>query len=477
MKVGLIICTYNRPEYLRQCLESVAAADIPENVYLVPIIVDDASTDMQTKELVFHSNYNIICKAENKSIKDSMLQGCDWIIDKVDLIINLDGDAIVRKDFLSVLLELKRTFPDNIITGFNCLTKNRDGSERHKVLTKGIGFNTKKSVGGINMVFDKRQYNDWIRPALVECLQTQGNWDHKACLRSEAAGFPIVCAVPSVVQHIGIDSAMGHSKSEPPDVADDFSSITIKNRSDGVTDYGIFSTPAEEYSRPEVLWQKLQLKDVTLIGADCVDIDRLIKAADKCCANIDFGAVKLLSSLPSIDPRVIKIRPLFDKKEYSQFVLKEIVNYVTTDYMLIFQYDGFVLNPSAWDDEFLKYDMVGASWKFRPEKRTANGGFSLRSKRMMEAIRDDESIYLQNDHIIKNFAEDHVLFYIYREYLEKEHGVKIAPEELCDKFAIEAWGVKDNKYKGSFGFHGFSVDFSDAQLPYVPYLLPSRQIL
>lgn len=442
MKVGLVICTYNRPEYLRQCLESVAAADIPEGVYLVPVIVDDASTDMQTRELIFNSNYNIICKAENKSIKDSMLQGCDWIIDKVDLIINLDGDAIVRKDFLSVLLELKRTFPDNIITGFNCLTKNRDGSERHKVLTRGVGFNTKKSVGGINMVFDKRQYKDWIRPALVECLQTQGNWDHKACLRSEAAGFPIVCAVPSVVQHIGIDSAMGHSKSEPPDVAIDF--------------INIFSTPAEEYRRPEMLWQKLQLKDVTLIGADCVDIDRLIKAADKCCANIDFGAVKLLSSLPSIDKRVIPIRHLGIKSEYSSFILKELNEFIDTKYFLLIQHDGYILNHESWNDEWLKYDYIGAPWEWYTDgMNVGNGGFSLRSKKLAEITAEDSTIQAINEEgVTRHKEEDHCICRLYRKYLEDTYNIKFAPIEEARKFSIEGWRAPNRTWTNEFGFHG-----------------------
>ena len=41
------------------------------------------------------------------------------------------------------------------------------------------------------------------------------------------------------------------------------------------------------------------LANVTLIGADCVDIDRLLLAADICQKDFEFGAVKLLSSTPS----------------------------------------------------------------------------------------------------------------------------------------------------------------------------------
>jgi hypothetical protein len=88
----------------------------------------------------------------------------------------------VKPNFLTVLKDLKYRFDEYLITGFNCLTKNLNGTERHRVLVKGDGFNMKASVGGVNMYFDKAQYRRWIKPAIMKCLETQGNWDHKAVL-------------------------------------------------------------------------------------------------------------------------------------------------------------------------------------------------------------------------------------------------------------------------------------------------------
>lgn len=474
MKLGLIIAAFNRPEYLRQCLASVKAADLSQ-VQTV-LIVDDKSSDPETIQLIndFELEGVELIKAfskENRSIKGSLLFGLDLLFQSCDIVTNLDGDAIVRKDFISVLLQQKEDYPDHLITGFNCLTKNKDGSVRHKILGEGERCNWKISVGGINLLYDTRQYEKWVRPTLVKCLEHGGNWDDHTCRASFASGKFIICCVPSVVQHIGIESAMGHSAGgEPPDVSTDF--IDDRNVIDRLG-----SLTHNLTAKARIRLNKIQLPNVTLICADGVDVERCIHAANISCCDIEFGAVKILSHLPSSDPRVIKIRPLADKKDYSQFILKEIVDYVDTEFMLIFQYDGFVLNAAAWNIRFMLYDMVGAAWKFRPEKRTANGGFSLRSRKMMKIIQEDPAIFLQNDHIIKNFAEDHVLFYIYREYLESHHKINIAIEEVCDWFSIEAWGVEENKYNGSFGFHGFSVDFNDAKLPYIPYKLPNRQIL
>jgi hypothetical protein len=424
-------------------------------------IVDDHSTDAETNILI--NNFTIdgvdvvkIRKGKNKGIKDSLAIGYLLAFEHSALVVNLDGDAVVKKSWLKTLLELKNKFPDNIVCGFNTMVKNRN-----PILEEHENFYKKKYSSGINMVLNKDQYEDYVLPAISKPI---GNWDFDASKLHEADGKAVIVAKPSVCSHIGIESSMGHvSESEPPDMAFDF----------------VDEVDKEELELFKSVLYKLDLSMVTLIGADGFDVNRLIHAADISCMYIEFGAVKILSHLPSNDPRVIKIRPLLSSKDYSQFILKEIVNYVDTDYLLIFQHDGFVINPDSWSDDFLNYDHVGASWKFRPEKRTANGGFSLRSRRMCEAIRDDKSIYLKNDHIISNFAEDHILFYIYREYLESVHKVKIAPEEVCDRFSIEAWGVKppENRYRGSFGFHGFNTMFEETDLPYIPYKLPNRTIL
>lgn len=456
MKVGLLITTFNRPEYLHQCLQSIAEAEIPMNAEIV--IIDDCSTDLDARQAIrefSHPNLSaVIWKHENKSIKDSLLKGCDYLFGLgCDHICNLDADAIVAKKFLHVLIALKEKFSDHIVTGFNCLTKNRDGSERHKVLMTGDGFNLKKSVGGINMMFNKQQYTAWIRPALILCLATQGNWDHKSCIASERDGKEIVCAVPSVVQHIGISSSMGHSLSEPPDVADDFvrPSYLVMQRD-------------KDFS---LRIQKLHLPSVTLVGADCVDPIRLLRAAEISQQHIEFGDVKIFSSAV-IDRRVTYIPPLLSKAHYSVFMMKELWKHINTSHILVIQYDGFVLNYQAWRDEWLQYDYIGAKWAwYNDGMQVGNGGFSLRSKKLHDILGNDNTIVPINDATIPTFhkEEDHNICRIYRHYLERQHQIKFAPPEEADKFSIEAWSVKPpgNKYAGQFGFHGRSVDFSGTE--------------
>ena len=82
-------------------------------------------------------------------------------------------------------------------------------------------------------------------------------------------------------------------------------------------------------------------------------------------------------------PRVASAR------EYSRFVIKDLLRDIATDFVQIIQWDGYVINGPAWTNEFLDYDYIGARWWFRKHDRNVgNGGFSLRSRRLLEALQD-----------------------------------------------------------------------------------------
>lgn len=441
-KVGLLITTWNRHGYLKKCLDSLSNADLSK---IDEILIVDDNSDHEAYSLmesfVFGKpKWNLYRKRQNKGIKDSLLKGFGSFFDKgMDLVINLDGDMVVRHDFVEKLLDAKERFPDLLLTGFNCETLNKDGSIRHKVLyTDGV-FKFRRTVGGCNLVINKEQYYKWVRPALT----MDGNWDFNTCMNSSAESLPVCVLTPSVCNHIGFESSMGHSQGgEPPDTAEDFIELEELKL---LTDY-IY---------------KLDLRQVTLIGVDCVDINRLLKIADKACEEIEFGAVKMLSSLPSNDPRVIKIRAINSKEDYSQFMLKEVVDYIDTSHLLIIQHDGVLQNPQAWNPEWLEYDFIGAVWHFGdPNHPVGNGGFALNTKRLRQITKDDQEIYPMNEHGV-NFhkEEDHVICRIFGNYLRTKYGIKFAPIEVAEKFSIEGWGNPDPVYRSQFGYHGNKVIF------------------
>ena len=194
------------------------------------------------------------------------------------------------------------------------------------------------------------------------------------------------------------------------------------------------------------------LSNVTLIGIDCVNLKRLQLAADISSKDISFASVKLLSSIKSDDPRVIEIPQINSTKEYSQFILKELCKYIDTEFALIFQYDGFVLNAQAWSDSFLDYDYIGAPWYHMGSLRVGNGGFSLRSKKLIQWLADN----WQKVHAPLN-PEDVFISKFARPYLE-ENGMVFAPESIALQFSKEG-NERSMIWNGEFGFHG--IKFTD----------------
>ena len=193
----------------------------------------------------------------------------------------------------------------------------------------------------------------------------------------------------------------------------------------------------------------LKLKNITLLGVDCIDLVRLKVARDICVKKIEFGAVKLLTSIESDEKDVIKIGKIGSLEAYSEFMIKKLYDYVDTEFVLIFQHDGFILSADNWRVEFLNYDYIGAPWigyyKENPQYNVGNGGFSLRSKRLLNILANDENIKLGQ-------PEDAIISRQFRKYLESK-GIKYAPEEIASKFAIPDIMNGDLPWTDQFGFH------------------------
>jgi hypothetical protein len=196
------------------------------------------------------------------------------------------------------------------------------------------------------------------------------------------------------------------------------------------------------------------LKNITLIGIDCLAIERLKLAADISERGIEFGAVKLLTSIPDSDPRVVRIDPITSIQEYSRFCIQDLAKYVDTDFALVIQHDGFILNPDAWTDEFLGYDYIGAPWWYMDDMNVGNGGFSLRSKKLLNLLQGA-------DFITEFHPEDRTIARTYSKKL-KENGIQYAPQSLAEKFSIEGASREekidaDNTWNGQFGFHDLNA--------------------
>lgn len=213
MKIGLLITTYNRPDYLRQCLESLKAADLTG---VDVMIWDSESTDTETRQVIFENKDMfsfVFMSGYNNGINKAIESGFDVFVNfaNYDTLINLDPDTIVKPDFIQRLTDMLSKHPDKIITGFNTTT-----GGRHKPVSYFDGGVYKRTIGGVNMCMTAKTYQDIVCPCLVDT-----RWDWRVCEAMQKQNKYFVALTPSVVQHIGFVSSMGHYDGGV-DVADDF---------------------------------------------------------------------------------------------------------------------------------------------------------------------------------------------------------------------------------------------------------------
>jgi hypothetical protein len=207
---------------------------------------------------------------------------------------------------------------------------------------------------------------------------------------------------------------------------------------------------------------KRRLEGVTLLGVDCVDIDRLVQAAEICQKDFEFEDVKLLTSIKSDHVNIVLINPIMSIEQYSYFIIAELDKYLDTSHVLIIQYDGFILNPDAWSDEFLKYDYIGAPWLVRDfsvnnfgfDKKllgqfvVGNGGFSLRSKKLVSLCAD-----LAKRNFFKDYDPEDVVICVHNRKFFEDKNIQFAPVELAKAFSYED-DESHNMWDSQFGFHG-----------------------
>lgn len=227
--------------------------------------------------------------------------------------------------------------------------------------------------------------------------------------------------------------------------------------------------------------EKLKLPDITLITI-CgtmkhVPISKV--SLHHCQKYVEFGDTLLFSTEDDEEFKTVKI-PKLDFCMYNQFCVEELVKHIKTDYCLIVQEDSSITGPSFWSDDFLNFDYIGSPWPMY-NFRVGNGGFSLRSKKFLEASAKLK--YTGDAHLMAGFAanqfsqglstpEDFYLCYIKQDELLRR-GVRFADPETAYQFAVEyqgrgylegqehrgEWIVKTfdpmdvNTYE-SFGFHG-----------------------
>jgi hypothetical protein len=199
---------------------------------------------------------------------------------------------------------------------------------------------------------------------------------------------------------------------------------------------------------------KLDLRRITPICIDGREIDdekfesyrSIIKYMT---SNIDFHEIVFIGTrdLEIEGIRFIKINQI-SIGEYSRLCIKELDTFYSSDFCLVFQDDGFILNPELWNDNFYNYDYIGAPWPLyigwpKEGMQVGNGGFSLRSRKFTSVSSELHESY--------NNEDTYIL--INNKGVLEDNNIKIAPLDVARIFAVENYLDENHTINKCFGFH------------------------
>lgn len=216
------------------------------------------------------------------------------------------------------------------------------------------------------------------------------------------------------------------------------------------------------------------LPSVTLLCIDCVNPGRALLSMEYTMRRVKFGRALLLTNTDrfwpiAMEPKIPGLEIVkhmqTDKKvpvtgrsavavDYELDAMRIPATYSGLGHVMFMEWDAAVLNPNAWEKEFLDCDYIGAPWVHHHDpgwppcnetNSVGNGGFSLQSalfcrkaKEASELFEGDAGMYVHDSWLCRTI----------RPWMEAQ-GVKFASIELAEKFSCE-----NRIYCGEFGFHG-----------------------
>lgn len=227
---------------------------------------------------------------------------------------------------------------------------------------------------------------------------------------------------------------------------------------------------------------KLKLPNVTLAAMTSVKLYETLKALQYSMKGIEFGEVVLITHRrPLFLPKEITYRhtdKLTDIDCFNYKMVYELGNYIHTDYVLLVHYDGFVIYPESWREEFLSYDYIGSPWPI-PAPGTKHcyhdvygnlcrvgNSVSLRSKRLLE-FPGKAGLTWEMDE--DGFYNEDIFLCCMNKHRIEEAGMRIAPVEVAKYFAHEHLVPETADVEKPFAFHkwwGKNADYPKFENPW-----------
>ena len=210
--------------------------------------------------------------------------------------------------------------------------------------------------------------------------------------------------------------------------------------------------------------EKRKLPNVTLAAMTSVNLYETIHALAYSMRGIEFGEVVLITHRkPFFLPKGIHYKHTSKLKDIDAFNYKmvyELAEHIDTEFVLLVHYDGFVVHPESWRDEFLDYDYIGSPWPLPKNNyayRDAKGeicrvgnSVSIRSKKLLQFPKQAALKWEKMPD--GNYNEDTFLCCKYKNVIE-EAGMRFAPIEVAKYFGHEHMIPEIMDVEKPFVFH------------------------
>jgi hypothetical protein len=209
------------------------------------------------------------------------------------------------------------------------------------------------------------------------------------------------------------------------------------------------------------------MQDVTLVLVDTESYALARVALLQSMSKFKFAKVLVFTDQSKFFPEAqcVIIPKIQSIGQYSNLMLSVVTDFIETEFFIVSQFDGFILNGGCFREEFFNYDYIGAPWNSEPEHLSVgNGGFSWRSKKLADAVKKEAAGQFVED------AEDVFICKTKRSILERVYGCRFASREMAAQFSFEFPAVSHP----TFGFHGVfhlpalyqqNLDFLTSNLP------------
>lgn len=199
--IGIVMPVYNRYLLLKLALRSLAKSDLKDTVIA---FVNDGSRDPRIYAAIRSFRHKdakvIVIERQGRNSDADLLNGLHYNLQftanylfevvKCKYVCILDSDTLVKPSWLTTELALYQELENEeplIVTGFNTIN--------HQVIKSNKRFHQKRSLGGINMFFNRNTFMKIFTPL-------PAYWDE--CVVTRMNTYRIICTRPSLVQHTGV---------------------------------------------------------------------------------------------------------------------------------------------------------------------------------------------------------------------------------------------------------------------------------